>query len=42
MEYLHRRNVLGYVAFNTLIFLRRVGRGCRILAAIVSPPGPMR
>ena len=26
MDYLHRRNVRGYVALNTLIFLRRIGR----------------
>ena len=36
MDYLHRHNVCGYVAFNTLIFSDELPQAVRFIAAIVA------
>src|SRR5438132_6605698 len=36
MDYLHRHNVRGYVAFNTLIFSDELPEAVRFIAAIVA------
>ncbi len=36
IDFLHRRNVLGYVAFNTLIFSDELAEAAELLAAIVA------